>query len=565
MIKNPFFLEENSKSSKESLRRTLNTVLPALATVLFSIVIFLVINTHNQNAEFLLREEEQTSKNSLAKQEEFNVLQEEEKTSSKGKNKERGKQSLSINESINNIVNDGFGIPTKKTATAASVTVESKETASKETAKAQVVKTAAETKASQPLENQMLTVQAANTNFTPPKTEFDSAEITVQSSETTAPIESTQASESQSTESTIPTQSESIPSVAVTEASEPQSTEIESSEKLPTPSELPLPTDDDSATESSLVVTEELTVETSQNYEEETTIETAEPGVPSLPEDNSITMMTLYVLGDSVNLRASANNESDILLTLNTGDAVFEYSRVNNWSHVRWEDGTEGYIASEYLSTVEVLPDVTQPGEPSESVEEPTEPTEPTEPNESTEPIEPSATETTEGSEHTEPSEINSSEETSETEPIETTRLRPEETTPLPANPESIKGGESVVSLANQLLGKSYVLGATGPDSFDCSGLVQYIYKKLGKEIGRTTYDQVYDGIEVKFNPGDFSNIAPGDLLLFESNGDVFHVGLYVGNGKMIHAANPSTGVLLDDVNSAYYLPLLRYVRRIFY
>ncbi|WP_297637787.1 C40 family peptidase [uncultured Clostridium sp.] len=91
---------------------------------------------------------------------------------------------------------------------------------------------------------------------------------------------------------------------------------------------------------------------------------------------------------------------------------------------------------------------------------------------------------------------------------------------------------QAVLNEAYKHLGKPYVWGATGPDSFDCSGFTSYVYRKAaGREIGRTTYNQVGAGRAVSR-----SQLQPGDLV-FTSAG---HVGIYVGNGNMIHA--PSSG-----------------------
>lgn len=81
-------------------------------------------------------------------------------------------------------------------------------------------------------------------------------------------------------------------------------------------------------------------------------------------------------------------------------------------------------------------------------------------------------------------------------------------------------------------LGKPYQWGATGPNSFDCSGFTQYVYKQaLGIDISRTTDTQINSGREVSY-----SELQPGDLVFPNSN----HVGIYIGNGQMIHS--PQTG-----------------------
>ncbi|WP_405869957.1 NlpC/P60 family protein [Streptomyces sp. NBC_00005] len=100
----------------------------------------------------------------------------------------------------------------------------------------------------------------------------------------------------------------------------------------------------------------------------------------------------------------------------------------------------------------------------------------------------------------------------------------------------------AAVSYAYAKLGSPYVWGATGPDSFDCSGLVQAAYRSAGISLPRTTYAQIDAGRRVSR-----SELAPGDLVFFYSG--ISHVGIYVGNGQMIHAPNPSAPVRLAPID----------------
>ncbi len=104
--------------------------------------------------------------------------------------------------------------------------------------------------------------------------------------------------------------------------------------------------------------------------------------------------------------------------------------------------------------------------------------------------------------------------------------------------------GETVSSIAYSLVGSPYIMGANGPYGFDCSGFVQYVYSRLGIYISRSSSTQLYDGVAVSY-----SDILPGDIINWGySNGVSTHSALYVGNGKMIHAANTSMGVIISDV-----------------
>ena len=109
-----------------------------------------------------------------------------------------------------------------------------------------------------------------------------------------------------------------------------------------------------------------------------------------------------------------------------------------------------------------------------------------------------------------------------------------------------------VVSLAKKQVGKRYVWGATGPYSFDCSGLTSFVYSKaIKKNITRTTYTQVKKGKTVKVST---RKLQKGDLLFWGSKRSPYHVGIYVGGGKYVHAATPSQGVRKQSL-SRYFWP----------
>ncbi|MCX5526037.1 NlpC/P60 family protein [Streptomyces bobili] len=100
---------------------------------------------------------------------------------------------------------------------------------------------------------------------------------------------------------------------------------------------------------------------------------------------------------------------------------------------------------------------------------------------------------------------------------------------------------EKALTFARAQIGKPYVWGATGPDSYDCSGLTQAAWKAAGVTLPRVTYDQVNAGTTVSL-----SSAQPGDLVFFYA--DVTHVGIYIGNGMMIHAPKPGTYVREESI-----------------
>jgi len=97
----------------------------------------------------------------------------------------------------------------------------------------------------------------------------------------------------------------------------------------------------------------------------------------------------------------------------------------------------------------------------------------------------------------------------------------------------------AVISFLKAQLGKAYVLGSSGPSSYDCSGLTQAAFKQVGVDLPRVSQDQSTVGTQVSLD-----NLQAGDLLYWGSSGSAYHVGVYIGDGKFIGAQNPSTGIV---------------------
>lgn len=109
----------------------------------------------------------------------------------------------------------------------------------------------------------------------------------------------------------------------------------------------------------------------------------------------------------------------------------------------------------------------------------------------------------------------------------------------------SSASGNAIVSYAYNFIGTPYVYGATGPDTFDCSGFTSYVYANAaGINITRTTYSQMGVG-----TPVSYDQLQPGDLV-FTYGGD--HVGIYVGGGQYIHAPQPGDSVKVGNITSFY-------------
>lgn len=204
-----------------------------------------------------------------------------------------------------------------------------------------------------------------------------------------------------------------------------------------------------------------------------------------------VVLKTLYVNTTTVNLRKEASTDSEIVTRLSLNTSVDVYAEENGWSKVK-VNGNEGYISSSLLST--------------------------------------------------EKQETSRSQSTPRTQTTQSTTTTTENTTV----PSSGKGA-TVVETAKNYIGCSYVYGASGPSCFDCSGFTSYVFKLHGVSLNRTAAGQYSNGVAVSRD-----QLQPGDLVMFGKSG-INHVGIYIGGGQIVHAANPSRGVTIDTINSGYY------------
>ncbi|AJA48593.1 protein P54 [Clostridium pasteurianum DSM 525 = ATCC 6013] len=124
----------------------------------------------------------------------------------------------------------------------------------------------------------------------------------------------------------------------------------------------------------------------------------------------------------------------------------------------------------------------------------------------------------------------------------------------LPASTGGSVSNDSVIAYASSFLGTPYVWGGTSPSpGFDCSGFTQYVYKKFGVSVGRTTYDQIKDGVGVSRD-----QLKPGDLVFFGTYSNPHHMGMYVGDGMYIHAPHTGDVVKISPLNRSDYLTARR-------
>ena len=251
-------------------------------------------------------------------------------------------------------------------------------------------------------------------------------------------------------------------------------------------------------------ITEESKPEQNENKEEKLEKEETK-------QEEKETNITKYVSVSTLNLRKEANNKSEVIDQLDLNTKVTVTSIVDNkWAKIKY-NGKTGYVSNKYLSD--------------------------------------SKTVVTSRAENTSRENTNSN----ETQNTKTESVVEETPAQTSESSSSSASGSAVIAYAKQFLGCKYVYGGMSPSGFDCSGFTSYVYKHFGYSLNRTSSGQRSNGVAVSK-----ANLQAGDILCF--NG---HVGLYIGGGSFIHAANPSKGVIISSLSESYYAKNYITARRI--
>ena len=126
---------------------------------------------------------------------------------------------------------------------------------------------------------------------------------------------------------------------------------------------------------------------------------------------------------------------------------------------------------------------------------------------------------------------------------------------PLDAPVADVSVGASVADLAGQYVGTPYAWGGTSPRGFDCTGFVLFVYSQFGVALGHNEASQLAAGPRIGSD-----SLEPGDIVVFANTyrAGLSHTGIYLGNGRFVHAANEYTGVTVSNLWDGYWGP--RYV-----
>ena len=225
-----------------------------------------------------------------------------------------------------------------------------------------------------------------------------------------------------------------------------------------------------------------------------------------------------YVTGEKVNFRKEANTESEVIKELEIGSTVKVLEANENWLKVK-KGEDEGYIRALYVSEEAPVIEVEEPVVVNET----------------------QTSNTQSNRTQSSTSSSNSSSSNNSTNSSNGQAQKPAQNNNSSYNPpaSSTSSVQAVLNLAYSKIGCPYVWGAEGPNSFDCSGFTSYVFRNAaGVSLPRTTYEQINVG-----TPVAYSDLQPGDLV-FPHTG---HVGIYVGNGQMIHASYSQKKIVIDN------------------
>lgn len=277
------------------------------------------------------------------------------------------------------------------------------------------------------------------------------------------------------------------------------------------------------------VRTDNIIEENSVPSSEKSTDEKSEKSATENKKETTTKTKIAYIKYDTVNLREKASTSSKSLAKLRLNNEVTVIEEVDSvWSKVE-ADGKTGYISTDLLADKKQEEKKTETSKDNNTTSR--------------------DGETTSREENT----TTQKEETITTSKnTETTSSKKEETTSNKVT------GEDIVAYAKKYLGYKYVYGGTSPSTgFDCSGFTYYVYKHFGYTLSRSSVSQATNGTKV-----EKKDLQPGDLVIYKNTSltRIGHVGIYIGDNKMIHASEPGVGVIITDIDSKAHKYPQRYV-----
>ncbi len=235
---------------------------------------------------------------------------------------------------------------------------------------------------------------------------------------------------------------------------------------------------------------------------------------------------TAVVNTTTLKVRKKASLESEVITLIPIGDEYNVESEKEGWAKIALDDNKYGYVSTDYVKLATVYEEAISIEEEQERLEE-----------------EAAAQNASTGSNGSSNSSSNSSSNNNQS----------SNTNPGTSSGSSL--GSKIASYAVQFEGNPYVWGGTSlTNGADCSGFAKSVFAHFGISIPRTSRAQANSGDRVSMG-----QLQPGDLVFYSRNGTINHVAIYIGNGKVISASSPSTGIRISNYNYRTPVKAVRY------
>ena len=212
---------------------------------------------------------------------------------------------------------------------------------------------------------------------------------------------------------------------------------------------------------------------------------------------------TGYVTTETLNVRVKPDISSDLVTKVKANEKVTLLDKSDNWYKIKTSDGDIGWVSADYITTRKPS---TSRGDSPLNVDE--------------------------------------------------------GNFPSGDDSSASDAAKNLIAYAKKFVGGDYVYGGDSPkEGFDCSGFTSYVFGHFSIDLDRTASGQAGQGVKVKK-----SELKAGDLVFFDTNGGhngINHVGIYIGNGKFVHASSPRYGIMITDLSESYYERSYMTARRI--
>lgn len=270
--------------------------------------------------------------------------------------------------------------------------------------------------------------------------------------------------------------------------------------------------------------------------------------------ENGYSEVATVVEESGLNVREKPDEESESLSLIANGESYPIVEKGDEWTKIKLNDTTEGYVSTEYV-TVGFKTSAAVPYEQVLAARAEEEKKAQEEAERAEQEKEEKKTADAENAEAKDAAPDNKEEQKTEQKTEAPTEAATEEVTEAPAEePQKTyaqpagSAGQDIADYAVQFVGNPYRYGGTSlTDGADCSGFVQSIYSAFGYSLPRVACDQVTRGVEV-----DMSDLQPGDIIGY-GGGYIGHVGIYIGNGQIVHAASSTQGIITQNYD--YHTP----------